>query len=546
MLRRSRGVATTALLLVMGLLLVLPTAVFAGDDESGSDHGLPVNRMGVGTRALGMGGAYVAAANDAAGAYWNPAELAWTCGTQFTGMMALGLEADRRMSYFGLSHRFEWGALGASLLTSGMSDILQTDASGAPMGGTFNYGDLGLMVHGAYATDVVSLGATFKYIHQGLNADLGNGSDDGVGGFGFDAGVALQPVDWMRLGVALKDVATEVGSDEEANSIPWDLRAGVAFMPLAGFTFALDLNKVEDLDELRLRTGAEYAFPLSNDLGGAVRLGLNDQKFTAGLGLRVKFLQFDYAFVEEPVDFLKESHRVGVTLNFGCEETPAFAMELHERVSDLDGIPVVTDRCPNAAEDMDGFEDTDGCPDVDNDGDGIPDVDDDCPNMGEDFDGFNDMDGCPDVDNDGDGIRDVDDKCPNAAETFNQFEDTDGCPDAGQLQLPLAYINFKYNTAEISGADPIPVLDEVARLMKQNPSMQVKILGHTDSRGADGYNMNLSLRRAEAVRDWLVKRGIDASRFQVEGKGEAEPIDTNDSELGMARNRRIEFKVVQQ
>jgi hypothetical protein len=529
----------------MGLLLVLPAAVYAGDDESGSDHGLPVNRMGVGARALGMGGAYVAAANDATGAYWNPAELAWACGTQFAGMMGLGMQEDRRMGYFAASHRFDWGGLGASLLTSGMSDIEQRDADGSLIGGTFSYGDLNLMLHGAYATEVVSFGATFKYIHQGLNADLSNGTDDGTGGYGFDAGVGIQPLEWMRLGVALKDLATEVGGDEDANNVPWDLRMGVALMPLAGFTFALDLNKVQDLDELRLRTGAEYAFPLSNDLGGAVRLGLNDQKFTAGLGLRVKFLQFDYAFVEEPVDFLKESHRVGVTLNFGCEEAPAYAMEVHERDSDLDGIPDATDRCPNAAEDMDGFEDTDGCPDVDNDGDGIPDVDDDCPNMGEDFDGFNDMDGCPDVDNDGDGIRDVDDKCPNAAETFNQFEDTDGCPDAGPLQLPLAYINFKYNTAEISGADPIPVLDEVARLMKQNPNLQVKVLGHTDNRGADAYNMNLSLRRAEAVRDWLVKRGIDASRFQVEGKGEAEPIDANDTELGMARNRRIEFKVVQ-
>ena len=182
-----------------------------------------------------------------------------------------------------------------------------------------------------------------------------------------------------------------------------------------------------------MRAGAEYAFPLSEDLGGAVRLGLNDTKLTAGLGMRVKFLQFDYAFVEEPQDFLKESHRVGVTLRLrlpgGIART---RWRPREKDSDLDGIPDSMDRCPNAAEDMDGYEDTDGCPDVDNDGDGIPDVDDDCPNMAEDFDGFNDMDGCPDVDNDGDGIRDADDKCPNAAETFNNFEDTDGCPDTAE------------------------------------------------------------------------------------------------------------------
>lgn len=546
MLRRSRGVATTALLLVTGLLLVLPTAAVAGDDESGSNHSLQMLRMGAGARALGMGGAYVAAANDASGGYWNPAELAWTCGTQFSGMLALGLESDRRMSFFTASHRFAWGALGGSLLTAGMKDIEQRDDQGGLVPGSFSYGDLGLMVHAAYASEMFSVGGTFKYMHQGLNANLAGDADDGTGGFGFDFGVAFQPMEWVRFGFALKDLATEVGSDETANDVPWDLRGGVAFMPLAGFTFALDLNKVQDMDELKLRTGAEYAFPLSQDLGGAVRVGLNDQKFTAGLGMQVKFLQFDYAFVEEPQDFLKESHRVGVTLRFGCEEAAPYAMEIHERDSDLDGIPDVSDRCPNAAEDMDGFEDTDGCPDVDNDGDGVPDVDDDCPNMAEDFDGFNDMDGCPDVDNDGDGIRDVDDKCPNAAETFNQFDDTDGCPDAQPMTLPLAYINFKYNTAEISGADPIPVLEEVARLMKQNPSMQVKVVGHTDSRGADQYNQSLSVRRAEAVRDYLVKRGVEASRFQTEGMGEAQPVDSNDTEIGMARNRRIEFKVVSQ
>ena len=77
----------------------------------------------------------------------------------------------------------------------------------------------------------------------------------------------------------------------------------------------------------------------------------------------------------------------------------------------------------------DGFEDGDGCPDPDNDRDGIPDVSDKCPDEPEDKDGFEDGDGCPDLDNDKDGIPDVTDKCPDKPETKNGFEDDDGCPD---------------------------------------------------------------------------------------------------------------------
>ena len=97
--------------------------------------------------------------------------------------------------------------------------------------------------------------------------------------------------------------------------------------------------------------------------------------------------------------------------------------------NDGDGILDVNDKCPNEAEDYDAYQDEDGCPDVDNDGDGIPDVKDKCPNKAEDYDGYQDEDGCPDVDNDGDGILDVNDKCPNEAEDIDGYQDEDGCPD---------------------------------------------------------------------------------------------------------------------
>ena len=96
---------------------------------------------------------------------------------------------------------------------------------------------------------------------------------------------------------------------------------------------------------------------------------------------------------------------------------------------DGDGIKNDVDQCPEEAEDKDEFEDEDGCPDPDNDQDGILDPDDKCPLEPEDVDGFEDEDGCPDPDNDQDGILDVDDQCPNEAESMNGVDDEDGCPD---------------------------------------------------------------------------------------------------------------------
>jgi hypothetical protein len=97
--------------------------------------------------------------------------------------------------------------------------------------------------------------------------------------------------------------------------------------------------------------------------------------------------------------------------------------------SDNDSIPNSMDECPEVAEDKDGFQDSDGCPDPDNDKDGVLDVKDQCPFVPEDRDGFKDTDGCPDKDNDEDGIPDKRDKCANEAEDRDNFQDADGCPD---------------------------------------------------------------------------------------------------------------------
>jgi len=107
----------------------------------------------------------------------------------------------------------------------------------------------------------------------------------------------------------------------------------------------------------------------------------------------------------------------------GLQWTPVFRDKDHDQFEDE------SDRCPDQAEDRDGFEDGDGCPDPDNDGDGIPDVRDGCDGVHEDVDGFQDEDGCPELDNDGDGVLDGYDTCEGKKEDMDGDHDDDGCPD---------------------------------------------------------------------------------------------------------------------
>lgn len=210
---------------------------------------------------------------------------------------------------------------------------------------------------------------------------------------------------------------------------------------------------------------------------------------------------------------------------------------------DGDGIPDDIDQCPEVAEDKDGFEDVDGCPDYDNDKDGIYDTKDECPNDPEDRDGFQDEDGCPDNDNDRDGIPDVSDGCPNNPETVNKFKDEDGCPDEKPVEIKQKFIlkgvNFKTASAELL-EESYYVLETVFNSLEAYPSVKVEIAGHTDNEGSNEYNMALSYDRAKTVRDYLVMRGISPDRIVARGYGEERPIASNDTAEGRAKNRRVE------
>ena len=247
---------------------------------------------------------------------------------------------------------------------------------------------------------------------------------------------------------------------------------------------------------------------------------------------------------------------------------------------DGDGILDNVDDCPRVAEDKDGFQDQDGCPEDDNDADGIVDKIDNCPDDPEDRDGHDDADGCPDLDNDGDGIADKIDACPDQAEDKDGVEDDDGCPDCdddkdGVLECPQALdkcpgesgpppdgcapkytmivvtenkielkqtIYFDTRKATIKKIS-FPLLDEVALALTDRPTIEVSIEGHTDSQGTDKFNLKLSQNRANSVRNYLVSKGIDRARMVTLGFGETVPIADNRTAAGRAENRRVEFLI---
>jgi large repetitive protein len=232
--------------------------------------------------------------------------------------------------------------------------------------------------------------------------------------------------------------------------------------------------------------------------------------------------------------------------------------------NDQDGIPDKLDKCPLEPEDEDGYKDSDGCPDPDNDGDGILDSSDRCPGLDsdiankfkntiEDKDQFEDEDGCPDFDNDKDGIPDTLDKCPNKKETVNGIDDNDGCPDTSKgLKIKDGKINlkgkikFKKAKAIISKVS-LPALLGISNLLKSNPSIRlVRIEGHSDSKGREKKNLYLSSARANSVRNYLISKGVSPYRLQAVGYGSRFPLKPNNSNTNRAINRRVEFIIVYQ
>lgn len=175
----------------------------------------------------------------------------------------------------------------------------------------------------------------------------------------------------------------------------------------------------------------------------------------------------------------------------------------------------------------------------DSDGDGVNDEDDRCSGQAEDPDGFQDRDGCADLDNDGDGIVDTADQCPDEAETKNGHLDDDGCPD--QATTDLIGFTFPRNSDKFDPASAA-LLERAYQVLERNPRLNVEISGHTSE--GESKPLELSIARAEAAKEYLVRRGIDEERLRTVGYGNDRPLATNTTREGRDKNRRIEFRVI--
>lgn len=232
--------------------------------------------------------------------------------------------------------------------------------------------------------------------------------------------------------------------------------------------------------------------------------------------------------------------------------------------SDGDGVPNRLDQCPNTPKgakvdtkgcpiDSDGdgvFDGLDKCPDtpagvkvtadgcpVDSDGDGIPDYKDKCPTVP----APGTPDGCP-LDSDGDGILDAQDKCP----TVPAPGTADGCPVKVIEEVvviekfTLEGVNFDNDSAKLRPESFI-ILDKAAETLNKWGTVKVEVAGYTDSVSSVEYNLALSQRRADAVRDYLVSKGVAADRLTTKGYGKANPVADNATSEGRFKNRRVEL-----
>jgi OOP family OmpA-OmpF porin len=214
---------------------------------------------------------------------------------------------------------------------------------------------------------------------------------------------------------------------------------------------------------------------------------------------------------------------------------------------DQDGIPDKNDRCP----DVPGPKENQGCPWPDSDQDGIPDREDDCPLVP----GPRENRGCPWPDKDQDGIPDKDDRCP----TLPGPRENQGCPppkvEVTRREVVIREaIHFRSGSAEIL-PQSYEIIAAVARVLADRPDVRrVEIQGHTDDLGSASFNRRLSLKRAEAVRERLVRLGIAPLRLVAKGYGSDRPLrkivrrqmSPEEIKAARAQNRRVQFFIVQQ
>lgn len=383
-----------------------------------------------------------------------------------------------------------------------------------------------------------------RYIGKGFSAEIEGSLNKIEKGFGYENGAPeVDEAFWavnLQARYALRNLFTE-----KAGWFDPYLKAGGGYSSFGS-----------DLEDFKVLAGLGINFWLTSNIGLNVQTG------------------YHHAFNDDPTDYFQ--HSAGVVIKFGAKDTDGDGIYDKDDAcpedkglkefngcpdTDGDGIPDKDDACPEVAgtKEFNGCPDTDGdgiadkddaCPEVagskefngcpDSDGDGIPDKDDACPNKV----GPKENKGCPFEDKDNDGVLDKDDLCPEVAGPASNK----GCPEVTetvQKQLNDYAKTILFNTGKATIKETsAQVLDQIVKVLNEYKSSRFTVEGHTDSTGNKARNQVLSQERADAVKAYLVEKGISPSRLETKGYGQEKPIASNKTAQGRTLNRRVEINLI--
>lgn len=319
------------------------------------------------------------------------------------------------------------------------------------------------------------------------------------------------------------DVALPVSSRVEAdlgagyvNNLYGDTRSGSesGVTGLAGFHYAFDRHL-----SLKLAFVADYIPSPANEADNNWNIGLRQ-----GIGYRFGKAEPEMASLAPAPALVPPPPPAPVPVDPGLGD------------DDRDGVTNSRDRCPESPRGE--IVDADGCP-LDSDKDGVTDRIDRCP--GTPAGTIVDASGCP-LDSDGDGVPDGIDRCPHT--TPGTRVGVDGCFllfEESKTTVVLEGVHFEHDKSILT-PDSETILRNVAESLVANPGLKVRVEGHTSSPGSHAYNLRLSDARAASVRSFLVAHGVDPDRLVSRGYGPDQPVDTNETAEGQARNRRVELE----
>jgi outer membrane protein OmpA-like peptidoglycan-associated protein len=463
--------------LLLGLLAAIPAHAQNFTD--------PWLRFGVGPKAMAMGSAQTATVRDATAMYWNPAALAALCRFEASLMYTAGLRSERSYNYVAAAMRADGiGTIGVSWLSAGISGIPNTDGP-RPATSSFDVSNNAFqLAWGRSLGNGISFGIGAKYLQE----DLADNS-----GYGIDGGMIWKPYDELTFGAMIRDIAGKHGDDQ----VPFQARVGTGFTPWKHIDFTFDLIKTQD-EEVTSGAGASYSFDISDKTSGYIAAGMNDlfvqqRGFTAGVGFNFASFAVQYAYVTERQDFLDENHRLGVNFYFkDCNPMKSMFGTLKRQRKEAE---VYTAKQDGPKEFIHRYI----------------------------------FEGNPSL---------------KLSLELLKAEQKDSIKSVWMEQggvVSFPGVNFATGSAEITD-EFARVLDGAAQLITEHPEIQLlEIQGHTDNTGSDAINNPLSQARADAVRNYLISRGVEPSRLVAKGYGSSKPVASNSTDAGKYQNRRIDL-----